>query len=153
MTAERRRPVETVDRVMFRETCRRFAEREIAPIWQEADRESQFPRAFFTAAAKAGLIGIAAPAEVGGAELGVHEEAICIEECARVNPGLPNALIIQGVAGGILHDFGTEEQKRRFLPPLCRGQALWGFGLTEPTAGSDAGGSTTTAVRTAITGC
>jgi len=73
---------------MFRETCRRFAEREIAPIWQEADREGKFPRAFFTAAAKAGLIGIAAPAEVGGADLGVHEEAICIEECARVNPGV-----------------------------------------------------------------
>ncbi len=136
MTTERRRPAETVDRAMFRETCRRFAEREIAPIWQEADRESRFPRAFFTAAAKAGLIGIAAPAEVGGADLGVHEEAICIEECARVNPGVPNALIIQGVAGGILHDFGTAEQKQIARASIA-GETMLAIAVTEPDAGND----------------
>ena len=136
MTEERRRPAETVDRVMFRDTCRRFAEREIAPIWEEADRESHFPRAFFTAAANAGLIGIAAPEEVGGAGLGVHEEAICIEECARVNPGLPNALIIQGVAGGILHDFGTAEQKELARASI-EGEKILAIAVTEPDAGND----------------
>lgn len=136
MSSERRRPAETVDRPLFRETCRRFAEREIAPIWQEADREGRFPRAFFTAAAKAGLVGIAAPSEVGGADLGVHEEAICIEECARVNPGLPNALIIQGVAGGILHDFGTDEQKD-LVRGAIRGETILAIAVTEPDAGND----------------
>jgi alkylation response protein AidB-like acyl-CoA dehydrogenase len=131
---------------MFRDTCRRFAEREIAPIWQEADRESQFPRSFFTAAANAGLIGIAAPAEVGGADLGVHEEAICIEECARVNPGLPNALIIQGVAGGILHDFGTDEQKDLARASI-EGKTILAIAVTEPEAGNDVQNVKTTARR------
>ena len=146
MTTERRRPGETVDRVMFRDTCRRFAEREIGPIWEKADRESEFPRPFFTAAAKAGLIGIAAPADVGGADLGVYEEAICIEECARVNPGLPNALIIQGVAGGILHDFGTPEQQDLARASI-NGEKILAIAVTEPDAGNDVQNVKSTARR------
>ena len=73
---------------------------------------------------------------------------IAVEEIARVD-GSQAATVAAGNSLGIgpLYYFGTEEQKRKYLPPLCRGEALWGFGLTEPTAGSDAGGSKTTAVK------
>lgn len=136
MSPSRRRPAETVDRAAFRETCRRFAAAELAPRWEEADRQSRFPREMFAAAARAGLVGIAAPADVGGADLGVHEEAICIEECARVNPGLPNALIVQGVAGGILHDFGTDAQQD-IVRAMIRGETMLAIAVTEPEAGND----------------
>ena len=74
--------------------------------------------------------------------------AHAVEEIARVD-GSQAATIAAGNSLGIgpLNYFGSESQKKKYLPPLCRGEALWGFGLTEPTAGSDAGGSKTTAVR------
>ena len=69
---ERRVPPNTVNREAFRDMCRKFAEREIKPRWQQADREARFPREFFVAAAKAGLIGLHAPESMGGADLGVE---------------------------------------------------------------------------------
>ena len=78
--AKSRRPLNTVDRVMFRDMCARFAAAEIEPRWRAADRDKQFPRDFYVAAAAAGLIGITAPDDVGGTGLGAYEEAIAMEE-------------------------------------------------------------------------
>ncbi len=142
----RRVPAETVDRSAFREMCRRFAEREIVPVWEEADRLKAFPRTFYTAAAAAGLVGISAPADLGGADLGVHEEAICLEECCKINPNLSNALIVQGVAGGILGDFGTDEQKEIARRNIA-GECLLAIAVTEPEAGNDVQNVQTRAVR------
>lgn len=142
----RRVPRDTVDRTAFRETCRRFAEREIGPVWEEADRTKTFPRSFYAAAAKAGLIGISAPTEIGGADLGVYEEAICLEECCRINPNISNALIVQGVAGGILGDYGTDEQKEIVRCNIA-GECLLAIAVTEPEAGNDVQNVQTQAVR------
>lgn len=77
-----------IDEEVFRDSCRKFAEREFAPRWQRADREHRFPRDFYEAASKAGLIGVAAREAVGSGGLGCVEEAIVLEECAKVNPNL-----------------------------------------------------------------
>src|SRR5688572_744503 len=90
-------PKNSVDRHAFREMCRVFAEREIGPRWKQADDAKTFPRDFYVAAARAGLIGITAPEEVGGSGLGVYEEAIAMEEMAKVNPNLAVSVLVQNV--------------------------------------------------------
>lgn len=137
MNSERRRtPSQTVDREAFRDNCRRFADQEIGPRWEAADRNKVFPREFYSAAASAGLIGISAPSAVGGSELGLVEEVICIEECCRINPNLATALIVQGVAGGILYEYGTEEQQDIARRNIA-GECLLAIAVTEPDAGND----------------
>ena len=95
-----------------------------------------------------GLFGMIVPETYGGQGLDYLSYIIAVEEIARVD-GSQAATIAAGNSLGIgpLYYFGNDEQKKRYLPRLCSGEALWGFGLTEPTAGSDAGGSKTTAVR------
>jgi alkylation response protein AidB-like acyl-CoA dehydrogenase len=110
--AKSRRPVNTIDRAMFRDMCARFAAAEIEPRWRAADRDKQFPRDFYVAAAAAGLIGITAPDDIGGAGLGAYEEAIAMEEMAKVNPNLAVSVLVQNVAGSILYDYGLPEQLR-----------------------------------------
>jgi alkylation response protein AidB-like acyl-CoA dehydrogenase len=93
-----------------------------------------------------GLFGMTVPSEYGGHGLDYLSYIIAVEELARVNGSQAATVAAENSLGiGPLYYFGTEEQKRRFLPDLCRGTKLWGFGLTEPSAGSDAGGSKTTA--------
>ena len=107
----RRAPGNEVDRTAFREMCRVFAEREIGPRWQKADEEKRFPREFYVAAAKAGLIGITATEDVGGADLGAYEEAIAMEELAKVNPNLAVSVLVQNVAGSILYEYGDAQHR------------------------------------------
>ena len=109
--AKSRRPVNTIDRAMFRAMCARFAAAEIEPRWRAADRDKQFPRDFYVAAAAAGLIGITAPGDIGGAGLGAYEEAIAMEEMAKVDPNLAVSVLVQNVAGSILYDYGSPEQR------------------------------------------
>lgn len=143
---ERKQPVNSVDRIAFREMCARFAQREIGPRWQEADRTRTFPREFYVAAAKAGLIGITADESLGGAGLGCHEEAIAMEEMSRVNPNLAVAVLVQNVAGSILYEYGTEEQ-REIARRTIAGECMVAITVTEPEAGSDVQGLKTEAVR------
>jgi short-chain 2-methylacyl-CoA dehydrogenase len=133
---------------MIRREVRSFAEKEIVPVAGDLDEREEFSSTLTRKMGEIGLFGMFVPEVYEGQGLDYLSYIIAVEEIARAD-GSQAATIAAGNSLGIgpIHYFGTEEQKRRFLPPLCRGEALWGFGLTEPTAGSDAGGSKTTAVQ------
>ncbi len=133
---------------MIRKEVRNFAKSEIAPLALELDEKEEFSAEITKKMGEIGLFGMFVSEEYDGQEMDYLSYIIAVEEIARVD-GSQAATIAAGNSLGIgpLYYFGTEEQKKKYLPPLCRGEALWGFGLTEPTAGSDAGGSQTTAVK------
>ncbi len=143
---ERRVPANSVEREAFRDMCRKFAEREIRPRWQQADREAKFPREFYVALAKAGLVGLHIPESLGGADLGVTEEAIAIEEQAKANPNLAIVALIQGVAGSLLAEHGNEGHHAMVRENIA-GERLLALAVTEPEAGSDVQNLKTTARR------
>jgi alkylation response protein AidB-like acyl-CoA dehydrogenase len=145
-TPERRIPPNSVERNAFRDMCRKFAEREIKPRWEQADREARFPREFYVAAAKAGLIGLHAPEALGGADLGVTEEAIAIEEMAKANPNLAIMPLIQGVAGSLMWEHGNEGH-HALVRANNAGDCLLALAVTEPEAGSDVQNLKTSAKR------
>ncbi len=133
---------------MIRREVRRFAESEIVPIAQELDETETFSAELTQKMGEIGLFGMVASEDYEGQGMDYLSYIIAVEEIARVD-GSQAATIAAGNSLGIgpIYYYGTEEQKRKYLPKLCSGEALWGFGLTEPTAGSDAGGSKTTAVE------
>lgn len=125
---------------------REFAEREIRPHVMEWDEAQHFPRELLPQLAALGLMGVTVPREYGGAGLGYVEYAAIIEELARVDGSI--AIIIaahNSLCCGHIAEAGSEEQKRKYLAPLARGEKLGCWSLTEPQAGSDAGGTRTTA--------
>ena len=133
---ERRIPANSVGEREYRDLCAAFARKEIAPRWEQADRDRAFPREFYVAAAKAGLVGVALPESVGGADLGATEEAILLEECSKANPNLAVALLVQEVAGGLLAEFGQGEQLDLARANIA-GECLVAIAVTEPEAGND----------------
>jgi len=132
---------------MIRKEVRRFAVSEIAPVAADLDENETFSIDLTKKMGQIGLFGMVVPEEYSGQGMDYISYIIAVEEVARVD-GSQAATIAAGNSLGIgpLNYFGTQEQKKKYLPKLCSGEALWGFGLTEPTAGSDAGGSKTTAV-------
>ena len=138
----------TKEQEMIRKEVRNFAQSEIAPLAAELDETEAFSNELTRKMGEIGLFGMFVSEKYDGQEMDYISYIIAVEELARVD-GSQSATVAAGNSLGIgpLYYFGTEEQKRKYLPPLCRGEALWGFGLTEPTAGSDAGGSKTTAVK------
>ena len=138
----------TREQEMIRKEVRLFAEKEIAPVALELDETETFSPELTRKMGEIGLFGMVVAEAYEGQQMDYLAYIIAVEEIARVD-GSQAATIAAGNSLGIgpIYYFGTEEQKRKYLPPLCRGEGLWGFGLTEPTAGSDAGGSKTTAVR------
>ena len=142
----RPRPTNTVDREAFRDMCRTFAKREIGPRWEQADAEKSFPRDFYVACARAGLIGITASEEIGGAGLGAYEEAIAMEEMSKVNPNLAVSVLVQNVAGSILYEHGSQEH-RDLARRNIAGECLVAITVTEPEAGNDIQNVHTCAVR------
>src|SRR4051794_18221599 len=136
----------TPEQEMLRRTVREFAEREIAPRMLELDEREEFSPELTRAMGALGLFGMTVSPEYGGHGLDYLSYIIAVEEIARVNGSQAATVAAENSLGiGPLYYYGSEAQKRRYLPDLCAGRALWGFGLTEPTAGSDAGGSKTTA--------
>jgi len=133
---------------MIRREVRKFAEIEIAPIAQELDETETFSAELTKKMGEIGLFGMFVSDEYEGQGMDYLSYIIAVEEIARVD-GSQAATIAAGNSLGIgpIYYYGTEEQKRKYLPKLCSGEAVWGFGLTEPTAGSDAGSSKTTAVE------
>jgi len=133
---------------MIRKEVRKFAQSEIAPLAAELDETETFSPDLTRKMGEIGLFGMFVSEAYDGQEMDYLSYIIAVEEVARID-GSQAATIAAGNSLGIgpLYYFGTEEQKQKYLPQLCRGEALWGFGLTEPTAGSDAGGSKTTAVK------
>jgi len=133
---------------MLRDMVREFAESEIEPVAGELDEEERFPWDNAARMAELDLFGIPMPEEYGGAGMDLLSAVVAVEELARIDAS--HSILIgahTSLACTPLLRHGTEEQKRKYLTPLAGGQVLGGFGLTEPGAGSDAGGTQTTAVR------
>ena len=138
----------TEEQSLLREMVREFAETEIAPSAQERDEEERFDRELmFGRLAELGLTGIVFPEKYGGADADYISYAIAVEELSRVCASTGVTLSAHlSLGSNPLFLFGTEEQKEKFLVPLALGDKMGAFGLTEPSAGSDAGGTRTTAV-------
>ena len=140
----------TDEQQQLRRTVREFAEAEILPHVMEWDEASHFPQEIIPALADLGLFGVIFPEKYGGSGLGYIEYAIAIEELARVDGSV--AIIIaahNSLCSNHIYKFGTEAQKQKYLVPLAQGQKLGCWSLTEPEAGSDAGGTRSTAVKDA----
>jgi alkylation response protein AidB-like acyl-CoA dehydrogenase len=137
----------TKEQEMIRKEVRKFAVSEIAPVAAELDEKEAFSAALTRKMGSIGLFGMFVAEEYKGQEMDYLSYIIATEEIARVD-GSQAATIAAGNSLGIapIYYFGNESQKKKYLPKLCSGEALWGFGLTEPTAGSDAGGSKTGAI-------
>jgi butyryl-CoA dehydrogenase len=139
----------TEEQNLIRETVRSFAENEIAPSAAERDENERFDRdLMFDKVAELGLAGIVFPEEYGGAGADYISYAIAVEELSRVCASTGVTLSAHlSLGANPVWLFGTEEQKQTFLKPMAQGVKLGAFGLTEPSAGSDAGGTKTFAVR------
>ncbi len=132
---------------MIRQTVREFAEREVKPRAQELDAKAEFSYELTKMIGDLGLFGMNLPEKYGGQGLDTLSYIIAVEEMARVDGSQAATLAAHNSLGiSPLYEFGTEEQKMKYLPQLCTGEGLWSFGLTEPGAGSDSRGSKTTAV-------
>ncbi len=130
----------------FRRVVREFAEQEIAPHAEQWDREHVFPVDVVRAMGELGLFGLPFPEEYGGSGSDFTTLCVAIEEVARVDSSMAITLeAAVGLGAAPIVAYGSEEQRQRWLPDLCAGRALAGFGLTEPDAGSDAGASRTRA--------
>ena len=123
---------------ILRDTVRAFAESEIRPVARELDDREEFSVELTKKMGELGLFGIVVPEEYGGQGMNALASIIAIEELARVD-GSQAATVAAGNALGIgaINAYGSEQQKRKYLPALCGGKSLWGFALTEPGAGSD----------------
>jgi butyryl-CoA dehydrogenase len=132
----------------LRSRIREFARSEIAPVAAALDAEGRFPWENVRKLADAGLFGVAVPPEYGGLGLDYTSYILVIEELACVDASHAITVSAHSTLGASpILNFGTEEQKQRYLPLLVRGRVLGGFGLTEPAAGSDAGATRTVAIR------
>ena len=133
---------------IVRRSVREFCEREIQPIARDIDAEARFPWEVVEKMGKLGYFGIQVPKELGGAGMDTVSYAITIEEISRVCGGLGLCVTVHNSVGVFpLVEFGTEEQKKKWVPPLARGEKIGAFCLTEPNAGSDASGIESTAIR------
>ncbi|HNW54362.1 MAG TPA: acyl-CoA dehydrogenase family protein [Bacteroidales bacterium] len=130
----------------IRKAVRDFAEREIKPIARELDEEGRFSPEITLKMGELGLLGINTPADYGGSGMDTLSYIIAVEELARVDGSQAATIAAHNSLGiGPLVYYGTEKQKKKYIPQLCTGEALWAFGLTEPDAGSDSRGTRTKA--------
>ena len=141
----------TPEQQQLRKSIREFAEGEIAPHVMEWDEASHFPVEIMPKLAEMGLLGIIFPEEYGGAGLGYVEYVIAVEELSRVDGSV--GIIVaahNSLCSNHIYKFGSEAQKKKYLTPLAQGKKIGAWSLTEPEAGSDAGGTRTTARREGI---
>ncbi|MDR3606473.1 MAG: acyl-CoA dehydrogenase family protein [Oligoflexia bacterium] len=136
-------PIETELRAL----ARRFAEKELAPLIEADERDEKFRPEMIAKLGDLGLCGIPVPEEYGGAGLGYQEYAAAIEEIAAVSLSYAISVAVTGLPQVILNLFGTEAQKRKYIPKLASGHAIGAFALSEPSSGSDAGSLRTSARR------
>ena len=137
----------TAEHEALRAKVREFAESEVKPIAFMLDKNNEFPTEAIKKLGEMDLMGIPYPKEYGGAGLDALSYAIAVEELSRVDGGTGVILSAHVSLGSYpIMAFGTEEQKKKYLVPLAKGEKIGAFGLTEPNAGSDAGGTETTAV-------
>jgi butyryl-CoA dehydrogenase len=131
----------------IREAVRRFAREQLAPNAARWERDREFPRDALRGLGAMGLYGIAIPEQWGGAGLDYTAMAIACEEISAGHCATATIVAVNNLVAGILNGYGNEAQKRRFLVPLAKGQALGAFALTEPQVGSDASAITTRAEK------
>ena len=138
----------TGEQQLLKKTVRDFAEAELLPHSREWDEKQEFPRAVFGKLAELGLMGVAWPTEYGGSGMSTLDWAIVMEELSRVDAGVALSLAAHhSLASAHIFLAGSEGQKKTYLTPLAQGEKIGCWGLTENGAGSDAGGTRTTAVR------
>jgi len=138
----------TEEQQLTRQMVREFAEKEIAPRAFEFDETQQFPRDIMRRLGEMGMLGVFFPPEYGGAGLKCMDYVLVIEELARVDGSVGLSVAAHNsLCSNHIFMAGTEEQRRRFLVPLAKGEKIGAWSLTEPTAGSDAAGTRSTAVR------
>jgi alkylation response protein AidB-like acyl-CoA dehydrogenase len=136
----------TEEQELLRRTVREFAESRVAPVADELDREARFPYELVAELAELGLMGIPIAEEYGGAGADTVSYAIAIEELTRIDSSVAITVAAHTSLGTMpIYLFGSEEQKREWLPQLASGEKLAAFGLTEPNAGSDAAATRTRA--------
>lgn len=138
----------TSEQTMIKKTIREFSDEVVAPGALQRDRDKKFPVEVFQQLSQLGMMGLPFPEEYEGAGADTVSFAIVVEELSRAcgSTGITYSAHVS-LGGAPLNLFGTEEQKRKYLVPICTGESLGAFGLTEPNAGSDAGGTQTTAVE------
>jgi alkylation response protein AidB-like acyl-CoA dehydrogenase len=138
----------TSEQSMIKRTIREFAVEEVAPGAMERDKTKQFPTEIFKKLGDLGMLGLPFPEEYGGAGADAVSFAIVTEELSKAcaSTGISYSAHIS-LGGAPINLFGTEKQKQEYLVPISTGQSLGAFGLTEPNAGSDAGGTQTTAIK------
>jgi len=138
----------TEEQQLLRRSVREFAETEIRPHVRDWDQDQHFPTELMPKLAALGLLGIQFPEQYGGAGMTAVDYCICIEELARVDPGVALSVAAHnGLCASHIALFGSEAQKQAYLVPLARGEKIGAWGLTESTSGSDAAGMRTTAAR------
>ena len=138
----------TQDHVDFQRQVREFAQRVIAPIAREADHQSEFPWEGVRGMAEMGLLGVPIPKELGGLGKDYLSYILTVEELGKFDASHSITVSAHTTLGsGPILTFGNEDQQKKYLPALAAGDVLGGFGLTEPGAGSDSGGTRTRAVR------
>jgi alkylation response protein AidB-like acyl-CoA dehydrogenase len=131
---------------LIRKLAREFAEKEVEPIAADVDKTGKFPRETFEKMVKAGFTGVCTPVEYGGSGGSDIEKVILVSEIAKKCAATAGILSIHTIFASVILKFGTEEQKKKYLPKVGKGGCLGAFALTEPNAGSDAGNARTTAV-------
>ncbi|AGX05549.1 CoA dehydrogenase [Bacillus sp. NRRL B-14911] len=138
----------TAEQNMILKMIREFADEEVAPGALERDRTKEFPKEIFNKLSNMGVMGLPFPEEYGGGGADTVSFAIVTEELSRAcgSTGITYSAHIS-LGGAPLYLFGTEEQKQQYLVPICTGESFGAFGLTEPNAGSDAGGTRTSAAE------
>ncbi|TDC67270.1 acyl-CoA dehydrogenase [Actinomadura sp. GC306] len=143
-----RRTVFDEDHEAFRETIRAFIEAEVAPVYEEWEKAGHPPRAFYNKLGELGVFGIQVPEEYGGAgETSFKYQAVVSEECARAGVSFGGYGVHVNLVLPYLLKYGSEEQKKRWLPPFVSGDMMTAIAMTEPGTGSDLAGMQTTAKR------
>jgi acyl-CoA dehydrogenase len=127
----------TSEQLELRKAARDFAEREFPNIARECDQEESFPLELLGKASRSGLVAIFVDKKYGGRGFGYLENAIVMEEFWRVDPGLGSQVMCACFGSEMILLKGSEEQKRKYLPPICNGEAISAVAVTEPDAGSD----------------
>ncbi len=136
----------STEQILLKNTVRDFALKEIEPVIEELDHKEEFSAELTAKMGKLGLLGICTSPDYGGMGMDTLSYIIAVEELARIDASQAATIAAHNSLGiGPIEYFGSEEQKKKYLPELCTGTKLWGFGLTEANAGSDAGGTQTKA--------
>ena len=136
------------DQEALRQHIRAFVETEIKPVALQYDESQEFPTEIFKKLGELGYLGIVMPPDVGGSGLGYMEYAIVVEEVARGCPAIALGVAAHnGLCTSHIYRFGSDELREKYVKRLATGETMGAWGLTEPSAGSDAGGTRTTAVR------